>query len=182
MNTEKMMGFEIPGDQRVSVTVRDWNGMKLALWRAKVALAIAAKQAGEIVERCDHSDDCPGAESDLEPCLASCPDREQRMSALVVLNAALVFGPSSAHKSEEPYFAPSREHYSDVLAELMATRASLDAALDRLRDAGIEEPQPTPAPAPALSEVPKNRLLPVEPVIDLTPEQEQAETTDEETT
>lgn len=140
MDSKKLMGFESPGDQKFQVTFRDWNAMKLAVWRSKVGWDIAQRQALEILERCNHLDGCPGAKSETEPCLAptfgeegkvvqvGCPDREIRMSALVVLNAARQFAPANARRlAEQPYFAPSRELYSEVLSELGAAQAELEA-------------------------------------------------------
>jgi hypothetical protein len=124
----EMMGLEIPGDQKVPVPVRDWNAMKLALWRSKVAWEIAMRAAVEIIARCQHEKDCHGEWSEIAPCFAGCPDREQRMSALVILNAGRQFAPVDARKpADAPYFAPSREYFSDVLATLATTQAELEA-------------------------------------------------------
>ena len=126
MDPQKMMGFEVPGDQRVPVPVRDWNAMKLALWRSKVALDISARAAADLVARAAHMEGCPGKELETEPCLPDCPDREIRMSALVVLNAARQFTPPVASKLNQPYTAPSREYFSGVVAELAACQAELE--------------------------------------------------------
>lgn len=151
---QKMMGFQAPGDERVPVPLRTYNAMKRGLWRAKVALDIASKQAAEMVERCRHSEGCPGAMKESEPCLASCPDREQRMSALVVLNAGRTLAPIDARKPEEQYFAPSREYFSEIIAELAAAQAELEAWRARYPESmsppiDVNE-LPAHAPAPAL--------------------------------
>jgi hypothetical protein len=134
-----MMGFETPGDQRVAVTMRDWNAMKLALWRSKAGWEIVARQAAEIVQACHHLDNCPGKTSETEPCFGGirldsgpgelgCPDRELRMSALVILNAARQFAPIEARKvANETYFAPSREYFSEVMSALSIAQAELEA-------------------------------------------------------
>jgi hypothetical protein len=154
MQSRKMMGLEIPGDERVPVPARDWRGMKLALWRSKAAWEMAECAAREIVERCKHVEGCPGAVVETEPCLPyryekspqgvdetdeaytkrpgalvqqGCPDREQRMSALTILNAARMFGPIDARRpADEPYYAPSREYFSEVLGDLGAAQAELE--------------------------------------------------------
>lgn len=124
----EMMGFETPDDKRVTIAIRDWNAVKLALWRSQVGWAIAERQALELVDRAAHMEGCPAKEVETEPCLADCPDRELRMSALVILNAARQFAPVDAKKiANAPYFAPTREYYSAILADLTAAQAELEA-------------------------------------------------------
>jgi hypothetical protein len=142
MDPRKAMGFEVPGDQRVLVPVRDWNAMKLALWRSRAAWAIAERAAEELLDRCEHVEGCPGKTDEMAPCLGgsvftedrlsvevgACPDRETRMSALVILNAARQFAPIKANRpADAPYFAPGREYFSDVMAELAASQAELES-------------------------------------------------------
>jgi len=135
-----MMGLEVPGDERVPVPVRDWRGMKRALWRSKASWEIAEREAREIVKRCAHAVGCPAQKIESEPCVSDrydfegvlishgCPDREQRMSALVILNAARAYGPVDARRpADETYYAPSREYFSEVLGELGAAHAELEA-------------------------------------------------------
>lgn len=137
MDPQKMMGFDTPGDQRVPVPVRDWNAMRLAIWRSKVAWDIVVREADDLVKRAAHMEGCPGKAAETEPCLADCPDRELRMSALVILNAARQFAPVSARKpADAPYFAPSREYFSEVMAELVAAKAELEV----LRGGKVTEP------------------------------------------
>jgi hypothetical protein len=146
MDPKKMMGFDVPGDQRVPVPARDWNAMKLALWRSKVALDIAAHAAAELVARSAHMEGCPGKEIETEPCLPDCPDRELRMSALVILNAARQFAPVNARQpANAPYYAPSREYFSEVMAELAVAQAELEV----LRGVKVTEP-----PALAAAKIP----------------------------
>jgi hypothetical protein len=123
----KMMGFDIPGDEAVSVTSREWMAMRLALWRSKVAWDIVARSAAELVAGAEHAEGCPGKASESEACLRECPDREVRLSALVVLGAAKQSTPSFNRPPDAPYFAPSREHFSEVVAELNAQKAELEA-------------------------------------------------------
>jgi hypothetical protein len=153
-----MMGFETPGDQRVQIPKAMWSAWKLALWRNKVWWEYAMRAAIEIVDRCKHADGCPGAESETEPCLQDrydldgalisrgCPDREQRMSAFVILNAARMGAPEDARRpANEPYSAPTREFFSEVMAELAATQAELEALRAIVDKAGLA-PLPPPLP------------------------------------
>lgn len=195
MSTTKprtMMGMEAPGDQIVPIKAREWQGMKLAAWRAKVALEIIERAAAESLPKCRHVDGCPGATDSTAPCVkdayetvadietepqppfdptlgadyrdlrtsfgvksarlisSGCPDRELRMSLLVILNAARSFAPINARRpAGEPYFAPSREYFSEVMAELGALQLTADAMSAALLAAGIAPPEPSPAREPA---------------------------------
>jgi hypothetical protein len=125
--SDKLMGLANPGDEKVNVPARHWHGMKRALWRSRVAWEIAQKEATDMLTRCSHTEGCEGAGDETVACLPDCPDRELRMSALVILNAARQFAPLDARKmSGEPYYAPSREHFSEVIAELSACQAELE--------------------------------------------------------
>jgi hypothetical protein len=182
----KMMGFEIPGDQKIPVTLRDWNGLKLGLWRSKVAWEIAAREAVRILSGCGHLDGCPGAEDDTQPCIAEryekslqdfvetdedyatrqavrvqegCPDRELRMSALVILNAARMFAPLDARRAAaDPYFAPSREYFSEVISELGAAQIEILVLREALRVAGVEVPTPPPVDSALTERAPPPQL------------------------
>ncbi len=180
MDPRKMMGFENPGDQKIQVTFRDWGAMKLALWRSKTAWEIAKREATVILDGCAHAEGCPAAQDETRPCLADsyekspqtdgetneeyeerpfervqmgCPDRELRMSALVVLNAARMFAPVDARRpADGPYFAPSREYFSEVLSELGAAQIELAALREALREAGVPPPTPSAELAALLTE------------------------------
>lgn len=130
-------------EPRTTIDNRVWFGAKLALWRSKVGWEIAVKQAAEIVARCSHMTGCPAESVETEPCLADCPDREIRMSALVVLNAARDFAPPNASKlANQPYMAPSREYFSAAVADLAACQAELEA----LRGTVVTMPPPNEPP------------------------------------
>jgi hypothetical protein len=145
MQPLKMMGFETPDDRRVPVPIRDWNGMKLGLWRSKVAWEIAAQAAIEIIDRCGHMPGCPGKTDETEPCLPHCPDRELRMSALVILNAARMFAPMDARQpASGPYMAPSREYFSEVISALGIAQLEVDVLREKLRELGLQVPTPPP--------------------------------------
>jgi hypothetical protein len=123
----KMLGYETEADKRVTLPVRHWEGMRLALWRGKVAWEQVLRQARLLLDSCGHVEGCPGIGSETEPCVPECPDRERRLSVLVILAAAKQFAPIDARKPASPYIAPSREHFSEVVAELAASQAELDA-------------------------------------------------------
>jgi hypothetical protein len=176
MDQKKMLGFKVPGDEKIPVAVRDWSGMKLALWRSKVAWEIAAREAAGILDGCEHANGCPGEEDETQPCLPErwekraqladetdeayaqvagvlvqkgCLDRELRMSALVILNAARMFAPIDARRpAVDQYMAPSREYFSEVIAELGTAQVEIDVLREALQAAGV----PIPSPASVLTE------------------------------
>jgi len=127
MDNSKLMGFVSPDDKKIAVPIRHWEGMKRRLWYSKVAWDIALKEATGLLDRCAHMEGCAGKTSETAPCLFDCPDRELRMSALVILNAARQFAPLEAIQANGPYFAPSREHFSEVISELGACQVELEA-------------------------------------------------------
>jgi hypothetical protein len=142
-SNREMLGHDSPSDKKVPVRVGDWDAMKRALWRSRGFAEIAATQAVSIIEQCDHLEGCPGASSEDEPCEAGCPDREMRMSALVILAAARQLAPANARKpADGPYFAPTREYFSEVLAAFSVMQIENELLRERLRKVGIELPTP----------------------------------------
>lgn len=143
---QEMMGRSTPDDQRVALPIRVWNALKLALWRSRYAWEIVAQRSHEIVGQCYHVPGCPGLQEETSPCLPGCRDRETRMSALVILNAARMFAPVQATRpAAMPYRAPSREYFSEVLAELVALQAEnevLRTALNAANNAAAATPTP----------------------------------------
>jgi hypothetical protein len=135
----------IPGDQKVPVRARDWNALKLAAWRSRAALEISAREAAAIIDRCGHMTGCAGKEDETAPCLPDCPDRELRLSALVILGAARMLAPADARRpGDGSYTAPSREYFSEIMATLAAAQIELEA----LHEAGAHvEPPPNAVPA-----------------------------------
>jgi hypothetical protein len=123
----RLLGHETDADQRVTLPIRHWDAMKLALWRSKVAAEQSLRQARQLLGSCRHAPRCPGAQSETESCLPECPDRERRLSVLVILAAAKQLAPIDARIPANRYIAPSREHFSAVIAELAACQAELDA-------------------------------------------------------
>lgn len=120
-----LMGLD--PEPRTPIDNRVWFGTKLALWRSQVAWEITFKQTAEILGRCAHMTGCPAESTETEPCLADCPDREIRMSALVILNAARQFAPINASKlANQPYTSPSREYFSGIVGQFAACQAELE--------------------------------------------------------
>lgn len=146
----RRLGLETDGDKRVTISVRHWEALRLALWRSKVAWEAVLPQARLILEQCGHAAGCPGITSESEPCGPDCPDRERRLSALVILAAAKPFQLVDARgPSEGRFIAPSRERYSEVMAALAVAQAELDA----LHTQGhTVTPPPQDAPPPQLEE------------------------------
>lgn len=143
MHPDKMMGRV--SERRVTIDERWWVAMKLALWRSKVAWEIVSTQAEAILSDCVHAPGCEGKDAEREPCNQDCPDRERRLSALVILNAARQFAPIDAKKAAEaPYIAPSREYFSAVIAELVVCQSQLEAC--------------TPPPPPGKSVLPEGKV------------------------
>lgn len=141
MTQQRMLGNE--PEPRTLVDNRVWFGTRLMLWRSQVAWDIAVKQATEIVARCRHVTGCPAESIETDPCLSDCPDREIRLSALVVLNAARQFAPINASKvTQQSYTAPSREYFSAIVADLAACQAELEV----LRGTVITMPPPNEPP------------------------------------
>lgn len=151
-NPRRMMGFETPADTQVKISMRDWDALKRALWRSSVGWEITMRAASEIIQRCRHIPGCPAESSEIEPCqgglgvdleapkVEPCPDRETRMDALVILNAARMHAPTNAAKgaADQLFVAPSREYYGEILAALIVAQAQLEA----LRAAGVVIPEP----------------------------------------
>lgn len=178
MQSSKMMGFEVPGDRKVPVQVRDWEALKLAAWRSKVAFEIIERQALEILVGCEHAPRCPGKDDETRSCFEGrivrptrplglfrrllafilafvprvllprpirlgCPDREKRLSALVILNAARQLAPVDARKpADAPFYAPSREYFSETLATLSACQIENDKMREALKELGWQPPTP----------------------------------------
>jgi hypothetical protein len=164
MDESRRQGLTTPGDNKIPIPVRDWSALKLALWRSKTAWEITVREAAEIVSRCRHVKGCPGEHKEAEPCVPDrtvddavvlgCADRETRMSALVILNAARMFAPIDARRpAVEQYWAPSREHFSEVMTELSVIQIENDVLRAALRDAGLPIPTaPTNLDPPQLKE------------------------------
>jgi hypothetical protein len=148
----KLLGLDTEADRTVTLPVRYWEALKLALWRSRTSWDAVLPQARLLLEQCGHAAGCPGIGSDVEPCGPDCPDRERRLSVLVILAACRQFGPVEARRpADAPYIAPSRERFSEVLAALVVAEAELEA----LRAKGYSEtPPPQDGPPPQLTESP----------------------------
>lgn len=149
----RRLGLETDGDKRVTISVRHWDALRLALWRSQFAWEAVLPQARQLLDGCGHAEGCPGIESDTEPCGLDCADRERRLSALVIIAAAKQFAPVDARRpSDGPYIAPSRERFCEIMAALAVAQLELDV----LRGQGhtvTPPPQNQPTP-PQLKEGP----------------------------
>jgi hypothetical protein len=147
----RLLGLETDADRKVTIPIRHWEAMRLALWRSKVAWEAVLPQARLILDQCGHADGCPGITSESEPCGPDCPDRERRLSVLVIMAAAKQFAPLDARRPADGvrYIAPSRERFSEVLAELAAAQLELDVLHAR---GYTETPPPHSDAPPQLSE------------------------------
>src|ERR1700676_4979631 len=113
-DAKKLMGFDTPGDKKFSVSMRDWDGMKRAIWRSKLGWETVQRETSALLLRCAHMEGCAGKTDEQSPCLPDCPDREMRLSVLVMLNTARQSSPVIDRKpTDGAYFAPSREHFSE---------------------------------------------------------------------
>lgn len=146
----RMLGIDTDGDKRIVIAVRHWEALRLALWRSQFAWEAVLPQARLLLEQCGHAAGCPATQSESTPCGPECPDRERRLSALVILAAAKQFAPVDARRPNDGRFvAPSRERYSEVMAALAVAQAELDA----LRAQGqAVTPPPQDATPPQLEE------------------------------
>jgi hypothetical protein len=139
----EMMGLDLLAERKVSISMRDWAAVKNALWRSKYGWEAISREAELILERCAHVKGCPGATLESEPCDPGCPDREKRMSALVILAATRAFAPIDVRRpAQEPYFAPTRERYAEVIAALAAAQAELEV----VRGTVLTAPPPNEIP------------------------------------
>jgi hypothetical protein len=151
----KLMGLDSPGDQKVPITVRDWDALKRALWRSKIVLEIAERQASVILAECSHMPLCPGKTSETEPCFQGCVDREKRLSACVILAAArqLTAAVNARKPPDGPYYAPTREYFSEMLSALAAAQVEIEMLRAALQRMGVDpmtialtlDSPPTPA-------------------------------------
>jgi hypothetical protein len=146
-----LLGLETDADKKVTIPIRHWEAMRLALWRSRVSWEAVLPQARLILDQCGHVEGCPGITSESEPCGPDCPDRERRLSVLVIMAAAKRFAPLDARRPADGiYIAPSRERFSEVMAELTAAQLELDV----LRARGYTETPPPQGevPTPQLNE------------------------------
>lgn len=140
MDPKRLLGIETDGDRLVKLPARHWDATKHALWRCKYAWEIVEREAKIQLARCKHIEGCEGKTDETKPCLMGCPDREMRLSALVFLGAARQFAPIEARKLANGtiYIPPGREHFSEIVAELLATQAELET----LRGTVVTAPSP----------------------------------------
>lgn len=129
-------------DEKVPVSVRVWEGMRRSLARLMLTCAQMKREGDEMLSRCRHAPGCPGEKSELEACLADCPDREWRLSALVIrANAGAHVGAFRLPRvgPDDILAPPSREFLDRMIAELELLRARDDWRTELAR--AKEEPK-----------------------------------------
>jgi hypothetical protein len=83
---------------------------------------------------------CPGKTSEVEPCFSGCVDREKRLSANVILAAVrqLTAAVNARKPADAPYYAPTREYFSETLSALAAAQAEIEILRKALQREGVD--------------------------------------------
>ncbi len=148
-----MLGFQ--PDAKVTIDARHWEALRRIVWRMKVAWGFVEQECLALVATCRHVDGCRGAVESTEPCRAECPDRQTRLSALVVLANAREFARADARKPGASYIPPTREYFDAIVSDLVAAEVALDEVRRKVVAATELVPALTePAPPPALTDGP----------------------------
>jgi hypothetical protein len=78
----KLQGFV--EDEKIEVSTAWLEAMRRSLARVMLTCEQISYECGEMLTRCVHSPECPGKSDETVPCEPHCPDREWRLSALVI--------------------------------------------------------------------------------------------------
>lgn len=137
-----LLGFE--PDHKVTIDSRHWESLKRIVWRMKTSWGFVGNESADLVASCRHTDGCPGAKSDSETCLRSCPDRQTRLSALVILANSREFekvtAPTPTKVSGAGYMPPTREFFDSLLSDLVAAQSENEFIKNLLIESvGVEE-------------------------------------------
>jgi hypothetical protein len=171
-SSDQLLGFQKP--EMVSVDAKKWQAVRRQLVRLVIGWRYAAKESGRILETCRHADGCRAAAGDhTAPCLPACPDREVRLSALVIAHNAELYAMLRETmglplRVDGDFHPPSRETWDAVVSELEAVREGKDV-LNEIMDAmargqTIKPSWTEPGTVTAEpAERPMTRLLPAEP-------------------
>ena len=165
--------------ETVTIDARRWKALRRQMLRMVLGWRNTQREARRILDSCRHASGCEGAADPSRPCLASCPDREGRLSALVILGNAdehVMFASALPRKLDNDYSPPARETWDALVAELEVVRAGRDVIADVeeyiAANQGVDV---APAPPADRGEQPLTRLMPApdeEEEIDLTEEPE----------
>jgi hypothetical protein len=149
--------------ETIAVDVRQWEALRRQMVRIVLGWRYADKEIARVIEACRHSDGCQAVQDRTTPCLASCPDREIFLSALVIKHNAEQYSMLQRNlplRIEGDYHAPGREYFDAVVSELIALRegrdilAEVQAAIDKnVSPWGEVKTEPV--------EQPMTRMLPV---------------------
>lgn len=148
--------------ETISIDARRWQALRRQMVRIVLGWRYADKEIDRILENCKHTDGCPAVGDNAVPCLASCPDRETWLSALVIKHNAsnyAMYQQGLPLRPDGEYHVPSREFFDAVLSELEVLREGKDI-LDEIAATGSWNEGPQTAQP---MEKPVARLLPPEP-------------------
>lgn len=158
---QEMMG--LPKPETVTIDARRWQAIRRQMIRVVLGWRYADKEIERILQACRHTDGCHAVTDRAAPCLATCPDRETFLSALVISHNAkqyALYQNSLPLRFEGEYRAPSREYFDQVITELETAREAGDL-LDEIKKAVDGAPvkvpwqdEPTTRP-----ELPTTRLV-----------------------
>jgi len=144
---DQILGFQ--PESKVSIDARHWESLKRIVWRMKTSWGFVESECRDLIASCQHAEGCLGADDIREPCLSSCPDRQTRLSALVIYANAREFISVNAPKPTSieggGYIPPTREFFDLVLSELVVAHAELDDMKKLIQESGATLP-PTVSP------------------------------------
>ena len=110
----------------------------------KMSWGFVESECRDLVASCKHAEGCLGATDIRESCLPSCPDRQTRLSALVIYANAREFTKVEAQKPTSieggGYIPPTREFFDLVLSDL----AAAETELAEMKKAGFALPIVSP--------------------------------------
>jgi hypothetical protein len=163
---DQRLGFQPP--ELLQVDARRWKALRRQMLRMVLGWRNVQREGRRVLESCRHADGCEAVGDRTRPCLAACPDRENWLSALVILGNAdehVMLAASLPRKIDNDYSPPSRETWDALCAENETLRAGRDVIADieefiaKNKEADIVPPPPPEEQQP---EQPLTRLLPPE--------------------
>lgn len=160
-------GFDQP--EMLSIDARRWQAMRRQMIRLVLGWRYAEKEIGRILDACRHTEGCPAAKDRAVPCLASCPDRETFLSALVIHANATAYSMLQRDLPlrfvEGEYKPPSREFFDTVVSQLevfLGTKDILTELQQEIEKGATASPWVTPDQTQPV-EKPLTRLKPPSP-------------------
>jgi hypothetical protein len=138
---DAMLGFQPEG--KVTIDVRHWDALRRIVWRMKTSWGFVENECNAIIATCRHVDGCRGAVDSTETCHPQCPDRQTRLSALVILANAREFARADVHKPGANYIPPTREYFDALVSDLATAEYTLEEVRRKVADA-VEPTLPAP--------------------------------------